>query len=103
MLPLALVHEGLFVGGPVQPLCEQHALTVPTGLVVGFAVFAFDQLHIPPAAHATGARSSPRGWPIYRCSVTETIILMRLLAPTSAALRAAIVASGLSWIIQQIQ
>ena len=47
ILPLALVHEWLFVGGPVQPLHRQHALAVPTVLVVGFAVFAFEQLHIP--------------------------------------------------------
>src|ERR1700730_6498934 len=47
MLPLALAHERLFVGRPVQPLHRQHAFTVPTVLVVGFAVFAFEQLHIP--------------------------------------------------------
>src|SRR5580692_12138059 len=47
VLPLALVHERLFVGGPVQPLHRQHAFTVPTVLIVGFAVFAFDQLHFP--------------------------------------------------------
>src|SRR5580704_6858356 len=47
ILPLALVHERLFVGRPVQPLHRQHALTVPTVLVFGFAVFGFEQLHIP--------------------------------------------------------
>src|SRR5258708_38642997 len=78
MLPLALVHERLFVGRPVKPLHRQHAFTVPTVLIVGFAVFAFEQLHIPHSAHATGARPSPRGWPIYRCSVTETIMMMMM-------------------------
>jgi len=47
ILPLALVHERLFVGGAVEPLHRQHAFTVPTVLFVGFAVFAFEQLHIP--------------------------------------------------------
>src|SRR5580692_7387795 len=47
ILPLALVHERLFVGGAVKPLHRQHAFTIPAVLVVGFAVFAFEQLHIP--------------------------------------------------------
>ena len=75
ILPLALAHERLPVGGTIRPYHQPKALAVPVpvGLIVGPTVLASSRLHLPSLRARDRRRGLPARLAIYPGSVTETI------------------------------